>query len=202
MAPSTTAVYKVENNTKTTHHLETENKDQSFDITTLSTDLYKNTTDKNVTKLNEQAKSDTDFQNEAIYWVVGMVGSGVIVFITVFLSYVYLKKLNDIVNNANQEHTISIEYREEQINNIGNDNIEIYETRENVRDNTHARSATRIERRTINNEIYEIVQQHESSQNIQTDHLTQDEDNRTYQTVSADWSNDDHIYKDLTGGQC
>ncbi|XP_071120239.1 uncharacterized protein [Mytilus edulis] len=202
MSPSTTVNYKAENSTKSTHYMETENEDQSFDITTLSTDLYKNTTDENVTKLNEQAKYDTDFQNEAIYWVVGMVGSGVVVFITVFLSYIYLKKLNDIVKNANQGHTMSIEYREEQTNNIGNDNIEIYETSENVRENKHARSATRIERRTINNEVYEIVQQDEPSPNIQMEHLTQDEGNRTYQTVSADLSNDDHIYKELSDGQC
>ncbi|CAG2254501.1 unnamed protein product [Mytilus edulis] len=203
MAPNTTAIFQVENNTKSIHHLETENENQYFDITTLSTDSYKNTTDaENVTKSNEQTTSDTDFQNEAIYWVVGMVGSGVVVFITVFLSYIYLKKLNDIVNNANQGHTMSIEYREEQTNSIGNDNIEIYERSENVRENTHARSATRIERRTINNEVYEIVQQHESSQNIQMEHLTQDEGNRTYQTVSAELSNDDHIYKELSSGQC
>lgn len=103
--------------------------------------------------------------------------------------------------NANQGHAISIEYREEQANNISNDNIEIYETRENVRENTNARSPTRIERRTVNNEVYEIVQQHEASPNIQTDHLTQDEENRSYQTLFADRSNDDHIYKELTGGQ-
>lgn len=131
-----------------------------------------------------------------------MTGSGIVVFITVFLSYVYIKKLNAILNKANQEHTISIEYREEQTNNTDNDDIEIYERSENVRENTHARSGTRIERRTINNEVYEIVQQHEPSPNTQTDHLTHDDENRSYQIVSANWTNDDHIYKELSGGQC
>lgn len=30
MAPNTTAIFQVENNTKSTNHLETENEDQSF----------------------------------------------------------------------------------------------------------------------------------------------------------------------------
>ncbi|CAC5369094.1 unnamed protein product [Mytilus coruscus] len=59
LAPSTNVIYQVENNTKNSHHLETENEDKSFEISTFSTDLCKNTTDKNITKLNDPAKSDT-----------------------------------------------------------------------------------------------------------------------------------------------
>ncbi|XP_063399365.1 uncharacterized protein LOC134683993 [Mytilus trossulus] len=197
--PGSTLPNQYETETKSKHP-RTENGEQYFDKTTVFIDFHKNTTE-SITHLNE-TKSDSDFLSNGIYWVAGMTGSGIVVFFTVFLSYIYLKKLNAILKKANQGHTMSIEYREEQTNNIENDNIEIYETREHVRDNTHARSVTRIGRRTINNEVYEIVQQHEPSPNIQTDHLTQDDENRSYQTVSADWSNDDHIYKELAGGQC
>lgn len=131
-----------------------------------------------------------------------MVGCGFVVFFTVFISCVYIKNLEALVKKGNRELE-SREVRRGQFIGHTDGSVEIYEAaHENVRVNTDARSTTRTGRRTINNEVYEMVQQRESSENRPTERITHDDDNRTYQTVSAELPNDDHIYKELSSGQC